>query len=74
MEIDLGAVEINKPVDNAAELFTLPTYLSNRTVNICDPAFQLMPGGTPVPTPVVPPPVMPDYPRMTSHGYNRLPH
>jgi hypothetical protein len=47
MRIDLGNVRLNRPLANAAELFTLPTYSGSPLVDMCDPRFQPMPAAPP---------------------------
>ena len=39
-EIDLGDVQINAPLANPGELWTMPSYLGSPMVDLCNPDFQ----------------------------------
>ena len=47
MRVDLGNVEINRPLGNPAGLWTMPAYQDSPAVNLCDPNTQWPPGAPP---------------------------
>jgi len=47
MRLDLGNVQINRPLGNPAELWTMPTFHDWPTVDLGDPSLQFCPAGRP---------------------------
>ncbi len=73
MELDLGKVEINRPLENPGELWAMPALADCPMVDVGDPNFRLPAIAPPPPTmpPTAPPPVS-QLPRPLRRGWNRI--
>jgi hypothetical protein len=73
MELDLGKVEINRPLENPGELWAMPTLGDCPMVDVGNPNFQLPPIAPPPPaTPPAATPALSQLPRPLRRGWNRI--
>jgi hypothetical protein len=50
MQVNLGAVEINRPMTNGGQLWTMPSYPGYPAVDLCNPNQSTAPGAAPAMT------------------------
>jgi hypothetical protein len=70
LQLDLGNVEINRPLENPGELWTMPTLADCPMVDVGNPNFQLPPVAPP--PPATAPPTLSHRPRPLRRGWNRI--
>ena len=73
MQLDLGNVRINRPLENAGELWAMPTFADCPIVDLGDPNLQFSPIAPPPPAaPAAPPPTLSRRPRPLRKAWNRV--